>query len=96
MTVFENKTALCKEALRGNPEAQKQATSLGIILPCPCCKGKAEVVYQDNKHITCEYRSNIYKASHPGYIKCFKCGLTSKKMSRVSLALRKWNTRPVW
>ncbi len=87
-------TDLERRALLGDAEAQRECTEKGIVLACPCCRGKARVRYTGNGSGPFGYISNIYYRSNPGFIMCDKCGLSTSKMNRVCRALAKWNTRP--
>lgn len=82
------------KAFYGNVEAQEYCTENGIILPCPCCKGKGRVRYTGNNSGVNGWTSNVYYRSRPGFIKCDKCGLQTNKMTKACRALKKWNTRP--
>ena len=42
---------LIRRALLGDPEAQKQCTEAGIVLPCPICRGKIEQSITGNRFI---------------------------------------------
>lgn len=39
-----NNKELIRCALMGDKQAQEECTAKGIVLPCPCCKGKAEYI----------------------------------------------------
>ena len=39
-----NNKELIRRALMGEKQAQEECTEKGIVLPCPCCKGKAEYI----------------------------------------------------
>lgn len=68
------------EALLGDEESQKQCTEKGIILPCPCCSGKAD----------CWEDSYLHK----GYVQCEDCDLIIEDSSKEK-AILFWNKRPV-
>lgn len=87
-------TDLERRALLGDRRAQEECTRQGVVLRCPCCSGNARVRYTGNGSGPLGYTSNIYCRSHPGFIMCNKCGLSTRKMNRVCRALAKWNTRP--
>lgn len=47
-------------ALLGVREAQRECTEKGVVLPCPCCGGKAD----------------IWRNGNIVFVKCSVCGLT--------------------
>ena len=65
------------------------------LKPCPFCGSKADCVYVETRRQGNEiqYRSNIYYASKPGYVRCCKCFVAVKRYSRMSSAVKAWNTR---
>lgn len=87
-------TELERKALLGDPEAQKQCTELGIILPCPFCGSKPHIIGR-------------YCIS---YVTCKTCGaeicvhaemkidgekVSLKRNPSRYYALLRWNTRAV-
>lgn len=69
---------LIRRALLGDPEAQKECTEKGIVLPCPFCGSKNIVI------------SNwgLWR------VWCQAClGKSDDQLSRVD-SIKKWNTRP--
>lgn len=83
---------LIRRALMGDKQAQKECTAKGILLPCPCCKGKAEIMEDCDGDEYFEW-NRIY---------CEKCGIEidgeeaprKPDKKEVRLLLAKWNTRP--
>lgn len=73
---------LIRRALLGNTQAQEKCTEKGVVLPCPCCGGKAR----------------LENMGFPHHVYCEKCGLksTSVKYEKEGEkdAIKKWNTRP--
>ncbi len=73
---------LIRRALLGDKHAQAECTERGVVLPCPCCGGKAR----------------LEDMGFPHHVYCTKCGLksTSTKYGDEgeSEAIHKWNTRP--
>lgn len=73
---------LIRRALMGDKHAQAECTEKGIVLPCPCCGGKAR----------------LENMGFPHHVYCEKCGLksTSVKYEKEGEkdAIKKWNTRP--
>ena len=82
-----------KLALLGNKEAAKRLTEKGVLLGCPCCKGNARIRYTGNGSGPLGYITNFYMRSKPGFVMCDKCGLQTRKHTRVCRAVSKWNTR---
>lgn len=71
-------TELERKALLGDPEAQKQCTEQGIILPCPrCAKYGAST-----KYVMGDY-----------WYECPHCHSASGFHSSEEVALSDWNTR---
>ncbi len=77
-----NNKELIRRALMGEKQAQEKCTEREIILPCPCCGGKAR----------------LENMGFPHHVYCEKCGLksTSVKYEKEGEkdAIKKWNTRP--
>ena len=82
-----------KSAMLGDREAACRLTEQGVLIPCPCCGGTAQIRYTGNGSGPLGYISNVYVRSKPGFVMCIKCGLMTSKNMRVCKAVRKWNTR---
>ena len=80
-------TDIERRALLGDKQAQKECTEKGILLPCPCCKNKAEVLFDDSA-----FDGEPPRRFH--YIRCKSCFLKSGLYTSVIAALDKWNNRP--
>lgn len=77
-------TELERRALLGDPEAQKECTEKGIVLPCWRCGGEAEV-------------NELPIGGKPLYaVACKKhyCGAYGAGNRSAAKALEDWNTRP--
>lgn len=80
-------TDLERRALLGDRQAQEECTRRGIVLPCPCCKNKSELLVEES-----EFDGEAPRAFH--YIRCKSCFLKSGLYTSVIAVLNKWNTRP--
>lgn len=77
-------TELERKALMGDPEAQRECTEKGIVLPCWRCGGEAEV-------------NELPIGGKPLYaVACKKhyCGAYGAGNRSAAKALEDWNTRP--
>lgn len=77
-------TELERRALLGDPEAQRECTEKGIVLPCWRCGGEAEV-------------NELPIGGKPLYaVACKKhyCGAYGARNRSAAKALEDWNTRP--
>lgn len=88
-------TELERKALLGDRDAQKECTKKGIMLPCPCCGGKA--VYQPEPidggdHF---FRANIYcTCCHLEIYNCIEHTRAEDCMREFPNTLGSWNRRP--
>ena len=88
-------TELEGKALLGDRDAQKECTKKGIMLPCPCCGGKA--VYQPEPidggdHF---FRANIYcTCCHLEIYNCIEHTRAEDCMREFPNTLVSWNRRP--
>lgn len=73
-------TDIERSALMGDWIAQMKCTDNWIVLPCPCCGGKADY-WEDS-------------CAHKGYVQCMDCELTIEDSSKEK-AILSWNTRIV-
>lgn len=77
-------TELERKALMGDPEAQRECTEKGIVLPCWRCGGEAEV-------------NELPIGGKPLYAVAYKkhyCGAYGAGNRSAAKALEDWNTRP--
>ena len=81
-----------KLALLGDKAAQERITERGELLPCQC-GGRASIRYTGSNSGALGYTCNVYKRSNPGFVMCNKCGLMTRKKSRLCRAVKDWNTR---
>ena len=65
-------------ALLGDRAAQERLTSVGVLLPCPCCAGKADC-WEDT-------------GNQKGFVQCMDCELMIQSTSKEA-ARAEWNTR---
>lgn len=80
-------TDIERRALMGDRQAQEECTRQGILLPCPCCKNKSELLVEEST-----FDGEAPRAFH--YIRCKSCFLKSGLYTSVTAVLNKWNTRP--
>lgn len=80
-------TELERKALMGDKKAQEECTRQGVVLPCPCCKNKSELLVEENA-----FDGETPRMFH--YIRCKSCFLKSGLYTSVIAVLNKWNTRP--
>lgn len=80
-------TELERRAMLGDRQAQEECTRQGILLPCPCCKNKSELLVEEST-----FDGEAPRAFH--YIRCKSCFLKSGLYTSVTAVLNKWNTRP--
>lgn len=78
-----------KRALLGDREAAKRLTDAGVLLPCPYCKGAAEVI--DNK-ICADVSCNTYGCRGNSYFAGGDDG-SDLYFDTVYEAILAWNTR---
>lgn len=76
-------TELERLALLGDRQAQQQCTEKGIVLPCPFCGGKAEILSN-----TSFIHGTFFS------IRCKKLCVVTCEMLSKDCALLRWNTRP--
>lgn len=76
-------TDLERRALLGDQQAQEECTRRGIVLPCPCCKGKAKI--RGEKYYMPKVSRNVI---------CTKCFTNSGWFETEIKAISAWNTRP--
>ena len=77
-------------ALLGDHEAAKRLTKQGVLLPCPCCKHEAVLIYGLGLYSMFSVRA-----------KCKYCGQQTNKViyddgrkgEATKLVTRRWNTR---
>lgn len=62
-------TDLERRALLGDRKSQEECTRKNILLPCPCCKGKAD----------------LWRSSEKSYIECLGCGLRIENYNDLSV-----------
>lgn len=65
-------TDLERRALLGDRQAQEECTRQGIVLPCPCCKGKGKVSFKDYRFVWQNFRGDkklVYRIQ----VICNKC-----------------------
>lgn len=62
-------TDLERRALLGDKQAQEECTQKNILLPCPCCKGKAD----------------LWRNGEKSYIECLGCGLRIENYNDLSV-----------
>lgn len=72
-------TELERKALLGDPEAQRECTEKGIVLPCSRC---------GRQGATDKYSNGDY------WYQCPYCHSSNGPLSNPKLALAVWNTRP--
>ena len=80
-------TDLERRAMLGDRQAQEECTRQGIVLACPCCKNKSELLVEESA-----FDGEAPRAFH--YIRCKSCFLKSGLYTSVIAVLNKWNTRP--
>lgn len=66
------------KALLGDRAAQERLTAAGVLLPCPCCAGKADC-WEDTGNLK-------------GFAQCMDCELMIQSTSKEA-ATAEWNTR---
>lgn len=81
-----------RRALLGDRQAQEECTRQGIVLPCPCCGGKAVLrssvsKYGGTYNIRCENRC-VVTCGH------FRDPAYMWRTTSRDEALTTWNTRP--
>lgn len=67
-----------ERALLGDRAAQERLTAAGVLLPCPCCAGKADC-WEDT-------------GNRKGFVQCMDCELMIQSTSKEA-ATAEWNTR---
>lgn len=72
-----------RRALLGDHEAARRLTDAGVLLPCPMCGKKPELLTWRNE----KKRTNLFA------VKCPKCRLQTRTYLRRKRALLAWNTR---
>ena len=85
-------TDLERRALLGDAEAQRECTEKGIVLPCPCCGGKAVLRFSFSKH----GESYNIRCKNECVVTCghFKDPADVWRTTSRDEALTTWNTRP--
>lgn len=81
-------TELERRALLGDPEAQRECTEKGIVLPCPFCGSEWTQV----RRIGWENTPSPFKTGYRG--ECTVCHAVSEAYITREEALSHWNTRP--
>ena len=75
-------TDLERRAMLGDRQAQAECTRRGIVLPCPCCKGKAKI--RGEKYYIPKVSRNVI---------CTKCFTNSGWFGTEIEAINAWNAR---